>query len=52
MDYGPEFVFKALAQWAYLNGVELDFRWPGKPTAHVLIEAFNARVRQECLNQN
>lgn len=52
VDNGPEFTSKALDQWAYLNGVELDFTRPGKPTDNALIESFNARVRQECLNQH
>jgi putative transposase len=52
VDNGPEFTSKALDQWAYLNGVELDFSRPGKPTDNAFIEAFNARVRQECLNEN
>ena len=30
MDNGPEFTSRALDQWAYLNGVELDFSRPGK----------------------
>ena len=38
--------------WTYLNGVELDFSRPGKPTDIAFIEAFNGRFRQECLNQN
>lgn len=25
---GPEFAYKALDQWAYANGVTLDFSWP------------------------
>jgi len=29
---------------------ELDFSWPGKPSDYACIEAFNSRVRQECLN--
>ena len=29
-------------QWAYLNGVELDFSRPGKPTDNAIIKAFNA----------
>jgi putative transposase len=37
-------------QWAYLNGVELDFSRPGKPTDNAYIEAFNSRLRAECLN--
>ena len=52
MDNGPEFTSKALDQWAYLNGVELDFSRPGKPTDNAMIEAFNARLRAECLNEN
>ena len=49
-DNGPEFVSRALDQWAYLNGVELDFSRPGKPTDNAFIESFNARVREELLN--
>ena len=52
VDNGPEFTSKALDQWAYLNGVELDFSRPGKPTHNAFIEAFNARVREECLNES
>jgi putative transposase len=32
--------------------VELDFSRPGKPTDNGLIEAFNGRLRQECLNES
>jgi putative transposase len=52
VDNGPEFISKVLDQWAYLNGVELDFSRPGKPTDNALIEAFNGRLREECLNEN
>jgi len=52
VDNGPEFISKALDQWAYLNSVELDFSRPGKPTDNGLIEAFNGRLRQECLNES
>jgi transposase InsO family protein len=51
IDNGPEFTSKKLDQWAYFNGVELDFSRPGKPTDNFLIEAFNGRLREECLNQ-
>ena len=50
VDNGPEFAGKVLDQWAYLNGVEIDFSRPGRPTDDGLIEAFNARLRAECLN--
>ena len=52
VDNGPEFTSKRLNQWAYLNGVELDFSQQGKPTDNAFIEAFNGRFRQECLNEN
>jgi putative transposase len=52
VDNGPEFISKALDQWAYLNNVKLDFSRPGKPTDNGLIEAFNGRLRQECLNES
>lgn len=50
VDNGPEFAGRLLDQWAYLNKVELDFSRPGKPTDNAYIEAFNSRLRQECLN--
>ncbi|CEG09853.1 putative transposase OrfB [Afipia felis] len=49
-DNGPEFAGRILDQWAYHNGVEIDFSRPGKPTDNALCEAFNGRVRAECLN--
>ena len=52
IDNGPEFTAKVLDQWAYLNGVELDFIRPGKPVDNALIEAFNGRFREECLNES
>jgi putative transposase len=50
VDNGPEFVSKDLDLWAYMHGVVLDFSRPGKPTDNAFIEAFNSRIRQECLN--
>jgi putative transposase len=52
LDNSPEFTSKLLDQWAYLNGVELDFSRPGKPTDNAFIESFNGRFRQECLNES
>jgi len=52
VDNGPEFVSKVLDRWAYENAVELAFSRPGKPTDNAHIEAFNGRLRQECLNQH
>lgn len=41
---------RALEDWAYRRGVQLDFIRPGKPVENAFIEAFNGRLRDECLN--
>jgi len=50
VDQGSEFVSRDLDLWAYQNDVTLDFSRPGKPTDNAFIEAFNGRLRAECLN--
>ena len=50
VDQGSEFVSRDLDLWAYQNHVTLDFSRPGKPTDNAFIEAFNGRLRAECLN--
>ena len=50
VDNGTEFTSKALDDWAYRRGVRLDYTRPGKPTDNGLIESFNGRLRDECLN--
>jgi len=52
VDNGPEFISKDFDRWAYWNHVELDYSRPGKPSDNALVEAFNSRFRQECLNQH
>ena len=52
VDNGPEFTSKVVDQWAYLNRVALDFSRPWKPTDNAFIEAFNARLRAEFLNES
>ena len=52
VDNGPEFISRDLDLWAYMNGVTLDFSRPGKPTGNSFIEAFNGKVRAECIDQN
>ncbi len=52
VDNGPEFVAKALDSWAHERGVKLAFSRPGKPTDNPFIEAFNGRLRDECLDQH
>jgi putative transposase len=50
IDHGTEFTSKAFDEWAWTNGVKLDFTRPGKPTDNGFIESFNGRLRDECLN--
>ena len=49
VDHGTEFQSRALEDWAYHRGVQLDFIRPGKPVENAFIESFNGRLRDECL---
>jgi putative transposase len=51
-DNGPELRGRVLDQWAYDHGVRLQFIEPGKPIQNAHIESFNARLREECLNEH
>jgi putative transposase len=48
--YGTEFLSRDLDLRAYANDVTLDFSRPGNPTDNGFIEAFNSKLRAECLN--
>ena len=50
VDNGSEFVSRDMDRWAYQPGVTLDFSRPGKPTDNAFIEAFNSKLRSECVN--
>jgi putative transposase len=50
-DNGSEFISKAMDKWAYENSIQPEFSGPGKPTDNAMVESFNARLRQECLNE-
>ena len=52
LDNGPELTGRALDQWAYARGVRLRHIQPGKPVQNTFIESFNARLRDECLNEH
>jgi putative transposase len=52
LDNGPELTSRVLDQWAYARGVRLRFIEPGKPVQNAVIESFNARLRDECLNEH
>ncbi|SHN64963.1 putative transposase [Erythrobacter sanguineus] len=50
VDNGSEFISRDMDLWAYQRGVTLDFSRPDKPTDNAFIEAFNSKLRSECLN--
>lgn len=50
VDQGTEFTSRAFLDWAYKNHVELDFTRVRKPNQ--VIESFNSRLRDECLNEH
>ena len=52
VDHGTEFMSRALEEWAWRRGVQLDFTRPGKPTDNGYIESYNGKLRDECLNLN
>jgi putative transposase len=52
VDNGPEFISRAVDQWAYAHGMTLHFMDPGKPVQNAFIESCNGKFRDECLNQS
>jgi putative transposase len=46
-DNGSQFAGTEMDDWAYRNGVALNFIRPGKPTENAFIESFNGRLREE-----
>ena len=52
MDNGPELTSRWFDQWADYNGIELDHIEPGKPVQNAVMESFNGRFRDECLNSH
>jgi putative transposase len=52
IDNGPEFASRAPDEWAYREGVKLNFVRPGKPIENAFAESFIGRLRDECLNTN
>lgn len=50
VDQGTEFTSRAFLDWAYKNGIQLEFTRVRKPNQ--LIESFNSRFRDECLNEH
>jgi len=50
VDHGTEFQSRALEDWTYRRGIQLDFIRPGKSVENAFIESFNGRLRDEYLN--
>ncbi len=51
-DNGPEFCSQAVDAWAHARSVQLRFIRPGKPVENAVVESFNGRCRDECLNEH
>lgn len=49
-DNGPEFVSKALLEWATTESLQLALIDPGKPWQNGTNESFNGKFRDECLS--
>jgi putative transposase len=52
LDNGPELISRLLDQWAHTHGIALGFIEPGKPEQNAVMESFNGRFRDECLNSH
>jgi len=52
LDNGPENTSLAMLRWSIDHGVRLHFIAPGKPVQNAFVESFNARFRDECLNEH
>ncbi len=51
-DNGTELTSNAILKWQEDRQVEWHYIAPGKPMQNGLIESFNGRMRDECLNQH
>lgn len=49
-DNGPEFVSKALLEWATQESLQVALIEPGKPWQNGTNESFNGKFRDECLS--
>ena len=52
MDNGPEFTSRHLLAWCEERKITIIHIQPGKPMQNGVVESFNGRLRDECLNAN
>ena len=52
MARGTELTSNAMLAWQQERGVEWHYIAPGKPMQNGLVESFNGRLRDECLNEH
>jgi len=41
----------AILRWVQGTGIDRHYIAPGKPTQNAIIESFNGKLRDECLNE-
>ena len=51
-DNGTEFTSNTILQWVHEHNLQWQYIQPGKPQQNGLIESFNGKFRDECLNEN
>ena len=51
-DNGTEFISQAILKLVQEEKIQWHYIAPGKPTQNALIESFNGKLRDECLNQH
>ncbi|MGH7186521.1 MAG: IS3 family transposase, partial [Pseudomonadota bacterium] len=51
-DNGTEMTGRAVLRWSAGSGTDWHYIAPGKPQQNAFIEAFNSRLRDECLNEH
>ena len=50
VDNGPEFISKALQNWATDNNIRMKYIQPGSPTQNAYVERFNRYFREDVLD--
>ena len=51
-DNGTEFTSRAVLSWSHKRKIEWHYTRPGHPQENGFTESLNARIRDECLNEN